>query len=65
MSPEPQHSNGNGSVTFEKVRQTEQETIQAAFGKVDAWKETSHFFGVRFGYFCERHLNLPRVDRQA
>jgi hypothetical protein len=29
------------------------------------WKETSHFFGVRFGYFCERKLQLPRVERPA
>jgi hypothetical protein len=25
------------------------------------WNETSHLFGVRFGYFCERSLKLPRV----
>jgi len=25
------------------------------------WKDTSHLFGVRFGYFCKRHLELPRV----
>ena len=29
------------------------------------WQETAHFFGVRFGYFCERNLKLPRVDRPA
>ena len=29
----------------------------------DTWKKTSHLFGVRFGYFCERNLKLPRVDR--
>jgi len=29
------------------------------------WQETSHLFGVRFGYFCERYLRLPRVDRSA
>ena len=27
------------------------------------WQETSHLFGVRFGYFCERNLQLPRVNR--
>jgi len=29
------------------------------------WQETSHLFGVRFGYFCERNLKLPRVERSA
>ena len=35
MSAEPQTSNGNGSVAFEKVQQAEREKIQAAFGEVD------------------------------
>ena len=39
-------------------------TQWAALDEVQrTWKETSHLFGVRFGYFCERNLELPRVDR--
>jgi hypothetical protein len=41
-------------------------TQWAALDEVQqTWKETSHFFGVRFGYFCERKLQLPRVERPA
>jgi hypothetical protein len=41
-------------------------TQWAALDEVkDTWKETAHLFGVRFGYFCERRLKLPRVDRSA
>ena len=35
MSAEPQPSNGNGSVTFEKVREAERQAIRAVFGDVD------------------------------
>jgi hypothetical protein len=28
------------------------------------WKETAHLFGLRFGFFCERELGLPHVERQ-
>lgn len=39
-------------------------TQWAALDEVQrTWKETSHLFGVRFGYFCERNLRLPRVNR--
>ena len=27
------------------------------------WRETSHLFGVRFGYFCERNLKLSQVKK--
>jgi hypothetical protein len=36
-------------------------TKWAALDEVrDTWQKTSHLYGVRFGYFCERYLQLPR-----
>ena len=41
-------------------------TQWAALDEVKStWKETAHLFGVRFGYFCERNLKLPHIDRPA
>ena len=71
MSPEPQPSNGNGSVTFEKVRQAEQQAIQAAFGDVDDQEQVGLAFsggGIRSATFglgvlegLKKHNLLDRV----
>jgi hypothetical protein len=38
-------------------------TQWAALDEVQhTWRETSHLFGVRFGFFCERNLDLPRAN---
>src|SRR4029450_8432811 len=54
MSPEPQPSYGHGSVTFEKVRQAEQQAIRTAFGDVDDKELIGLAFsggGIRSGTF--------------